>query len=63
MRSLRLLGVLGATWQTWARVPPFLERYQDDLRYLISSVLPLTEWETGFEIAEGKQTLKVVLMP
>jgi L-iditol 2-dehydrogenase len=63
MHSLHLLGMLGATWRTWARVPPFLERYQDDLRYLISDVVPLTAWEKGFEIAESKQSLKVVLRP
>lgn len=63
MHSLRLLGMLGASWRTWSRVPPFLRQHKEDLRYLVTSVLPLTEWERGFALAESKQALKVVLTP
>jgi L-iditol 2-dehydrogenase len=63
LKELRVLGVFSSNWRGWHRGLRLAAQGRVKLGPIVSHVLPLAEWERGFEIAEHKQGLKVVLVP
>jgi L-iditol 2-dehydrogenase len=48
---------------TWDRALAYLAENRVQAEPLVSEVLPLTEWQKGFQMVEKRQGLKVVLDP
>ena len=62
-KELKVTGSLGQKWTAWERALALLAEGKVVTRPLISHVLPLSEWERGFELFESKEGMKVVLTP
>jgi len=62
-KQIRIQGSYGHTRKTWASLMAMLESNKIELDPLISEILPLTQWEQGFEYTESRRGLKVILKP
>jgi len=62
-KELTVKGSLGQRWTSWVRGLRLLERGQVRTEPLVSDVLPLSEWKTGFEKMERREGIKIVLKP
>ena len=62
-REIRLQSIMGRTWETWRRMVQLLESDQIDLNPFISHILPIEEYERGFELVRLSETMKVLLKP
>ncbi len=62
-REIRLQSVMGRTWETWRRMVQLVESGQIDLNPYISHVLPLEDYERGFELVRLSETMKVSMKP
>lgn len=62
-KELKVTGSLGQKWTAWERALALLAEGKVVTRPLISHVLPLSQWERGFELFESKEGMKVVLTP
>ena len=62
-RELKLLSTMGFTWETWRRMVQMVEGGMLNLRPLISEILPLEEYERGFELVKSGTIQKVLLKP
>ena len=62
-KELKVFGVFSSNWRGWHRGLKLAEQGKVNLRPLISHIFPLSNWKTGFEIAESKQGLKILLIP
>ncbi len=62
-REIRLQSVMGRTWETWRRMTQLVESDQIDLNPYISHILPLEEYERGFELVRSSETMKVLFKP
>lgn len=62
-REIKLLSVMGRTWETWRRMNQLIEADKVQLRPLISHILPLEEYEKGFELVKSASVMKVLLRP
>lgn len=63
MKQVLMQGSMCHTWETWDRTMTFLERGLIDLRPLISSRLPLSRWQEGFDGVMNKEAIKTLLYP
>jgi 2-desacetyl-2-hydroxyethyl bacteriochlorophyllide A dehydrogenase len=62
-REIKLQSVMGRNWQTWRRMEQVIDAGQVDLKPLVSYVLPLEEYERGFELVKEHNVMKVLLKP
>ena len=62
-RQIRLQSIMGRTWETWRRLVQLIESDRITLKPFISHVLPLDDYERGFELVRSSQTMKVLLKP
>jgi len=62
-KELTVKGSLGQRWTSWRRGLKLLAEGVIRTEPLISDVLPLTEWMTGFRKMEHREGLKVILEP
>lgn len=62
-KELKVTGSLGSVWTSWEKALRFLETGRVKVDELISDILPLTEWQTGFRKFEEKDGLKIILRP
>ncbi len=62
-KDLRVTGSFASSAGAWARALILLAKGAVQLKPLISTVLPLAEWEQGFQLARNKGGLKVLLRP
>jgi threonine 3-dehydrogenase len=62
-REVRLQSVIGRNWQTWRRMNQLIEAQKLRLRPLISHILPLDEFDRGFELVKSREVAKVLLQP
>jgi threonine dehydrogenase-like Zn-dependent dehydrogenase len=62
-REIKLISTMGRTWETWRRIVQLVESDKLDLKPFISHILPLTEYEKGFELVKFGQVMKVLLQP
>jgi len=62
-KELIITGSLGQRWISWGRSLKLLADGLVKAEPLVSDVLPLTEWKTGFTKVEKKEGLKVILTP
>ncbi len=62
-REIRLQSVMGRTWETWRRMVQLIESSRIDLQPYISHILPLEDYQRGFELVRSADTMKVLLRP
>lgn len=62
-RQLTISGSVGYTRETWNHAISILNQGKLQLGNVITHEFPLTEWKKGFELAEQKKSVKVLLYP
>ena len=62
-RQLRIDGSVGYTRETWLQTMRILEQGRLKVSDTITHELPLGDWQTGFELMEKKQAVKILLKP
>jgi len=62
-KEMTIRGSIGQKWTSWNRALKLLESGLVKAEPLVSDVLPITKWETGFTKMETKESVKVVLTP
>jgi len=62
-REIKLVSTMGRTWETWRRMMQLVESDKLNLTPLISQVLPLAQYQEGFEQVKSNQVMKVLLKP
>jgi L-iditol 2-dehydrogenase len=62
-KSIRLQGSFSHTYDMWEECISLIADGKINVKKMISEVLPLDEWRKGFELAEKREAIKVVLKP
>jgi len=62
-KEMTIQGSIGQKWTSWRRGLKLLSEGLVKTEGLVSDVLPLTEWKTGFMKMERKESVKVILTP
>ena len=62
-REVKLLSSIGRTWETWRRMTQLVEADQVELKPLITHILPMEEFDRGFELVRSHSVMKVLLRP
>jgi threonine 3-dehydrogenase len=62
-REIKLQGSIICTWETWRRMNQLVDSGKLNLKPLISHVMPLEEYQKGFEYVRGRGAMKVLLKP
>ncbi len=62
-KQLSLKGSVCYTANTWRRVMEIYATGKITLADLITNKLPITEWETAFDLCRSKQAVKVLMYP
>ena len=62
-RELKLVSTMGRTWETWRRMVQLIESNKLNLQPFISHILPLEEYQHGFELVKAGECMKVLLRP
>ena len=63
VKQIDLLGCRGDPTIAWIKTLRLLETGKLNLKPIISDILPLSEWEEGFRLANSRNSLKVLLQP
>jgi L-iditol 2-dehydrogenase len=62
-KELQIFGSFAQKWSAWKTALSLLDQGKIQLVPLVSDVLPLTDWQLGFEKLNKKTGLKIVLTP
>jgi L-iditol 2-dehydrogenase len=62
-RALTVTFSYSSNYASWERVLSLFERGAVQPARFVTHVLPLTEWERGFDLARSGEAIKVVLEP
>jgi len=62
-KEITVRGSLGQRWTSWRLGLKLLDKGLIKTEELVSDILPLSQWETGFRKVENKEGLKIVLEP
>lgn len=62
-REIKLVSTMGRTWETWRRMMQLVQASKLNLQPFISHILPLEEYQQGFELVKSNQVMKVLLKP
>ena len=62
-REIKLISTMGRTWETWRRMVQLIETNKLNLKPFISHILPLEEFQQGFDLVKSNQVMKVLLKP
>lgn len=62
-KEITVVGSLGQRWTSWTRGLKLMEEGLVKTEPLVSEILPITEWKTGFTKMERKEGLKILLRP
>jgi L-iditol 2-dehydrogenase len=62
-KNLRVQGSFSHNWPIWEKAISLVENKKVDLSSLITHKIPLEEWKTGFDLAESREGVKVLLKP
>ena len=63
LKDLRVVLSYASTYESWDRSLTLVSRGQVKLEPLVTDILPLSEWEKGFEKINNRQGLKILLRP
>lgn len=62
-REIKLQSVMGRTWESWRRMNQLIEKRKVNLAPLVSCILPMEEYQKGFELIKDYSIQKVLLKP
>jgi L-iditol 2-dehydrogenase len=62
-RQLNITGSVGYTRDTWLQTMRILKQGKINAKDVITHELPLSKWQEGFQLAEQKKAVKVLLYP
>lgn len=62
-KDIRVVGSFASSTSSWDRALTLLRKGVVQVAPLVSTVLPLSEWEQGFRMVRRKQGLKILLHP
>jgi L-iditol 2-dehydrogenase len=62
-KEITVRGSLGQRWTSWKMALKMLSGGLVKAEPLISDVLPISQWETGFQKARRKEGIKIILKP
>ena len=62
-REVRLVGSIGRTWETWRRMMQLIESDSLNLKPFITEILPIEQYQKGFELVKSQDVMKVLLQP
>jgi threonine 3-dehydrogenase len=62
-REIRLQSAIGRNSETWRRVNQLIDSGKIDLKPLITRVLPMNEYQEGFELVKRHEVMKVLQKP
>jgi 2-desacetyl-2-hydroxyethyl bacteriochlorophyllide A dehydrogenase len=62
-REIKLQSSILCTWETWRRMNQLIDSGKMNLKPLISQVMPLEEYQRGFEYVKAGSVMKVLLRP
>jgi L-iditol 2-dehydrogenase len=62
-KELIVRGTFAQKWSAWRTAIQLLSEKKVDLKPLISDVLPLDDWQKGFDKLNRKEGLKIILTP
>jgi threonine dehydrogenase-like Zn-dependent dehydrogenase len=62
-REIKFLSTIGCIWETWRRMVQLIESDRLNLKPFISHILPLTEYQRGYELVKSGEVMKVLLKP
>lgn len=62
-RELRLISTIGRTWETWRRMIQLIDLDRFNLNPLISNILPMEQYQEGFDLVKSPDVMKVLLKP
>jgi len=63
LRDIRVVGSFANSLRSWDRALTLLREEAIPVAPLISTVLPLSQWERGFRISRQREGMKVLLRP
>ena len=63
LKDLRVNISYASTYESWDRALTLVSRGQVKLEPLVTDILPLSEWEKGFEKINNREGLKILLYP
>jgi threonine 3-dehydrogenase len=62
-REIKLLSTMGRTWETWRRMNQLIDSGKVNLKPLITHILPIEEYQKGFEMVKSYSVQKILLKP
>jgi threonine 3-dehydrogenase len=54
---------MGRTWETWRRMNQLIDSGKVNLKPLITHILPIEEYQKGFEMVKSYSVQKILLKP
>ena len=62
-REVRLVSSIGRTWETWRRMMQLIESDSLNLKPFITKILPIEQYQEGFDLVKSHNVMKVLLRP
>jgi threonine 3-dehydrogenase len=62
-REIKLQSTMGRTWETWRRMTQLIDSGKVDLKPFVTHILPMEEYQQGFEMVTRGDVMKVLLKP
>lgn len=62
-QEIRLVSTMGRTWESWRRMTQLIQAGKLNLSPFISRILPLEQYQAGFDLVKSNQVMKVLLKP
>ncbi len=62
-KEIQVTGMFSQNWRDWERALTLISQGQVNVEALVSSQVPITEWETCFRRLEAAEEVKVLLTP
>ena len=63
LRELTVIGSFAHSSRSFERALELMDQQRIDVKALVAEIVPLAEWERGFQLAEAKNGAKVILTP
>lgn len=62
-RELKITGSRTQTTSSWQKAIHLLEKTKLPLKKIVTHILPLAQWQEGFELTKNRKAIKVILTP
>lgn len=63
LKEIIMHGSYSSSWTSWKKAQELIGQKRIQLAPLVSDILPLSEWQQGFEKCRNKESMKVLLCP